>query len=212
MYRANRYRLGVSLFRNNIRDLIDSRLAGTPRSGAELAAILAAYGIPSFFDPLIGRQTFVYLNVSRIVTQGIEVDGEWSAFRNFRVGGAYTYLNVKDRVTNLGLTQRHPHQGYVRADYANRRLGLTANLRGTFFSDWLLNAQTGTKGHQYALWDAYVSKNVGRGFQMYTAVDNLNNSRDRKLELAAPTFDRPDYGRTWRAGLHFQFHRGESFR
>jgi hypothetical protein len=54
-----------------------------------------------------------------------------------------------------------------------------------------------------------VSKDLRRGVQLFASVDNLNNSRDAKLELATPAFDRPDYGRTWRAGLRYQFRRTE---
>jgi hypothetical protein len=40
-------------------------------------------------------------------------------------------------------------------------------------------------------------------------VDNLNNSRDGKLQLPTPTFDRPDFGRTFRVGVRHRFSRGE---
>jgi outer membrane receptor for ferrienterochelin and colicins len=205
LYRASRYRLGLTLFRNDVRDLIDSRLAGTPRSAAELNSLLAAYGIPAFFDPLLGRQTFVYLNQSRIFTQGFEADAEYAVNRNLRFSGAYTFLNALDRNTRLGLPQRHRHHGQTRIDYFIPRWGLTTNLRGSFFSHWLLNAAAGTRGLPYRIWDAYAGKDLQRGFQAFAAVDNLNNSRDGKLNLPAPAFDRPDYGRTFRIGLRYRF-------
>jgi outer membrane receptor for ferrienterochelin and colicins len=208
LYRQNNYRLGLTLFRNDVRDLIDSRLTGTPRSPAELSAILGAYNIPASFSPLLSRQTFVYVNQARIFTQGVELDGEYAFNRNLRIGGGYTFLNARDRQTKLGLTQRHRHHGQTRLDYVLPRWGLTANLRGSFYSHWLLNAATGTRGLPFQIWDAYCSKNLGRGFQTFAAADNLNNSRDGKLQLAVPTFDRPDYGRTFRVGLRYRF-RGE---
>lgn len=205
LFRQRRYRLGVTVFRNNIRDLIDSRNIGTPRSAAELNTLLNAYGIPPFFDPLVGRQTFVYFNQSRIFTQGFELDGEYAFHRNLRLSGGYTYLHALDRLTRLGLTQRHRHHAQTRLDYLIPRWGLTTNLRGSFYSHWLLNATTGTRGLPFQIWDAYVGKDLRRGFQTFLAVDNLNNSRDGKLSLANPTFDRPDFGRSYRVGLRYRF-------
>lgn len=205
LYRQRRYRVGVTLFRNDIRDLIDSRLTGTPRSAAELNAILTSYGIPSFFSPLLGRQTFVYVNQARIFTQGVELDGEYAFNRNLRLSGAYTFLNALDRVTKLGLPQRHRHHGQTRLDYFIPRWGISTNLRGSFYSHWLLNAATGTRGLPFQIWDAYAAKDLRRGLQTFVAIDNLNNSRDGKLQLAVPTFDRPDYGRTFRVGLRYRF-------
>jgi outer membrane receptor for ferrienterochelin and colicins len=205
LYRHRRYRAGLTLFRNDVRDLIDSRLAGTPRTAAELNSILTFYGIPAFFDPLLNRQTFFYVNQSRIFTQGVELDGEFAFHRNLRLSGAYTYLNALDRNTRLGLPQRHRHHGQTRLDYFIPRWGITSNLRGSFFSHWLLNAATGTRGLPFQIWDAYVGKDFRRGFQSFLAIDNLNNSRDAKLRLPTPTFDRPDFGRTYRIGLRYRF-------
>jgi outer membrane receptor for ferrienterochelin and colicins len=205
LFRQKKYRLGVTLFRNNIRDLIDSRNVGTPRTAADLNALLAQYNIPPFFDPLVGRQTFVYFNQSRIFTQGVEIDGEYAFQRNLRLSGGYTFLNALDRLTHLGLTQRHRHHAQTRLDYAIPRWGIATNLRGSFYSHWLLNATTGTRGFPFQIWDFYVSKNLKKGFQTYFTVDNLNNSRDGKLSYATPTFDRPDYGRMFRVGLRYRF-------
>ena len=209
VHRKSRYRLGATLFRNDIRDLIDSRLTGTPRTAAELNRILDNYGIPALFNPLLNRQTFVYVNQARIFTQGVELDGEYAFHRKLRLSGAYTFLNALDRNTRLGLPQRHRHHGQTRLDYTVPKLGLAANLRGSFYSHWLLNAVAGTRGHPFQIWDSYVSKNLAHGVQAYVAVDNLNNSRDAKLRLANPTFDRPDYGRTLRVGIRYRFIRSE---
>ena len=205
LYRHRRYRAGLTLFRNDIRDLIDSRLTGTPRSATELNSILTSYGIPAFFDPLLGRQTYVYVNQARIFTQGVELDGEFAFSRNLRLSGAYTFLNALDRNTRLGLPQRHRHHGQTRLDYAIPRWGVIANLRGSLYSHWLLNAATGTRGLPFQIWDAFAAKDLRRGLQTFAAIDNLNNSRDGKLQQIPASFDRPDYGRTFRLGLRYRF-------
>lgn len=209
VYRQQRYRLGLTLFRNDVRDLIDAPLAGTPRTAAELEAMLRWYGVPEFFEPLVNRQTFIYRNQSRILTQGVEVDGEYAATRNLRFSGGYTFLQAVDVTTRLGLPQRHRHHGQTRVDYFVPKTGITANLRTTFFSHWLVNAAAGTRGLPYQVVDLYVGKDWRRGVASFMAIDNLNDSRDGKLRLPAPTFDRPDYGRTVRVGLRWRLRRGE---
>lgn len=208
-YRARRFRGGLSLYRNDVRNLIDSVSIGTPRTAAEMSALLGQYGIPTFFNPLLGRQTFIYQNFGRIYTQGFELDGEQAITSSLRVAGSYTYLDARDTGTKLGLPQRHRHQAFVRSEYANRRMGLLANVRGTFFSKWYLNPAAGTYGFGYGIWDFYVSKDLRHGVQSYFAIDNFGNSRDQKLALATPAFDRPDYGRTYRVGLRWQYGKGE---
>jgi outer membrane receptor protein involved in Fe transport len=86
----------------------------------------------------------------------------------------------------------------------NARFGLLANLRGTFFGRWPLNPALNTAAFGYAMWDFYVSKRLPRGVQGYLTIDNLANSRDQKLGLPTPTFDRPDYGRTYRVGVRWR--------
>jgi outer membrane receptor for ferrienterochelin and colicins len=206
-YRASRFRGGVALFRNDVRNLIDSVNIGTPATVDQLTVLLTQYGIPASFTPLIGRQTFIYQNFGRIYTQGFELDAEQSVTRELRVSAAYTYLDARDTGTKLGLPQRHKHQGYVKTDYVHARWGLSANLRGSFYSKWWLNPASGTRAFGYGIWDLYVAKNLRRGAQAYFSVDNLSNSRDQKLALATPTFDRPDYGRTFRVGMRWQFGR-----
>jgi len=167
--------------------------------------LLTQYGIPASFTPLLNRQTFIYQNFGRIYTQGFELDAEQAITRQLRVMASYTYLDARDSVTKLGLSQRHKHQGYVRTEYSNAKWGLLANVRGTFFSKWWLNPAAGTRAFGYSTWDFYTSKNLPHHAQAYFAVDNLASSRDRKLLLATPAFDRPDYGRLFRVGLRWRF-------
>ena len=205
-YAAGRFHLTTNLYRNDVRDLIDSQLIGRPATGDDLSAIERQYGIPVEFAPLLGRGLYLNRNLSRIRTRGVEVQGEARLFRDFNVRAAYTYLDARDRLTGAELTLRHRHQGFAAAEYANRRLSAVANLRGSFFSSYLLNA-TGARAYPYRIWDLYGSKQVGRGASLYASVDNLFDSTDPKLRLAVPTFDRPDYGRTFRVGVRYSFAR-----
>ena len=156
------------------------------------------------FNPLLNRQTFIYQNFGRIYTRGFELDAEYSVTRDLRVVGSYTFVDARDRGTKLGLPQRHKHQGLMRTEYANARLGLLTNVRGTFFSNWLLNPAAGTRAYGYGVWDFYISKNLPHATQAYFSIDNFADSRDQKLTLPTPGFDRPDYGRLFRVGLRWR--------
>lgn len=209
MYRGRRARVGVSVFRNNVRNLIDTRNAGTPRTTEALLALMAQFQIPQTFEPLLNRQTFIYFNIGRIHTQGFEIDGELALTRGLRARWAYTFLDAEDEFTGLRLAQRHRHQGFTGLDYLNTRLGLIANVRGSFYSNWLLNPAAGTRAFGYGVWDVYGSKDLPRGVQLFASIDNIGNSRDRKLANPTPSFDRPDYGRMFRGGIRWSFKRKE---
>jgi outer membrane receptor for ferrienterochelin and colicins len=209
MYRASRARVGVSLFRNGVRNLIDTRNIGTPRTTEDLNRLLDQFGIPQIFDPLLNRQTFVYFNIGRIYTQGFEVDGEVALTSRWRARWAYTFLDAIDQGAGLRLAQRHRHQGFTGLDYVNSRLGVVANVRGTFFSNWLLNPARGTRAYGYGIWDLYASKDLPRGVQFFGTIDNIGDSRDRKLAMTPAAFDRPDYGRMFRLGMRWNFRKKE---
>ncbi len=206
-YTRSRWRLGINLYRNDVRDLIDSLLAGRPQTTAEIDAIERQYGIPSTFHPLLGRQLFIYRNLNRIYTRGFEVDGEASLGKGLRLRGAYTFLDARDKLSGASLAQRHRHHGCVAGEYFHRRWGLLANLRGRLFSSYLLNAPSGARAFPYRIWDLYASKRLVQGTTVYGAIDNLFDSTDRKLRQPQPAFDRPDYGRTLRVGLRYSFAR-----
>lgn len=206
-YRWERVRLSVTLFRNDLNHLIDTRSVGTLATAADIAAVLAYYNIPSNFQPLPGRLTYVYFNVDRAFTEGGSASVEVKPFRDLLLRGSYSYLQAKDRGTGLALTQRSPHQGFFQASYFERHTRLSINVRGAFLSSWLLNSATRTRAFGYGIWDVYASREIAKGFALYAALDNFGNSRDPKLDLATPSFDRADYGRTWRAGVRYRFGR-----
>ena len=205
-WRAQRWRANITLFNNRVRDLIDSTNIGTPRTPAEAAALLARYSIPADYNPILNRPIFLYQNLSRAVTRGVEVDAEVSLMRNWRVRGAYTFLDARDVLTDLRLAQRHRNQGFAGTEYTVPRWGLSANMRASYYSYWLLNSAAGTRAYGYSIYDLYCSKQI-KTVAAYASIDNLFDSVDRKLSQTPPTFDRPDYGRTFRVGMRWNFPR-----
>jgi outer membrane receptor for ferrienterochelin and colicins len=216
-----RARFGVNVFRNDIEDLIDSVSLGLVATPQQLQQIAEREGIDlTAFRPALGRLLFLYKNIAKAVTQGVEFDGDVSLARGFSLGGAYTYLHARDTANNLPLLNRHKHQGHARLAWeSNARVGLRANLRGTFYSKWIntlatVNPATGVVTSPdvippgFSLWDFYAAKRIYRGMELFGAVDNFTDSRDPNVgKLAAngtplPIY-RPELGRTFRVGLRW---------
>jgi outer membrane receptor for ferrienterochelin and colicins len=214
IFTQGRYRLSVNLFRNNLKNLINYSLicnatGGQDCSGAALASLLNQYGVPGSFEyDATGAAlfTFVNLNVDRAHTQGFDIDGRVAISPELAFSGAYTYLEAVNSIQHAWLENRNRHQGHIKLEYSKPRWGLLANIRGTFFSKWpTTTSESGPSdwAYGYAIWNLYGSKTLGRGFQLFAAIDNFANSRDRKLEDAQASFDRNDYGRTFRIGMRY---------
>ncbi|MCU0226016.1 MAG: TonB-dependent receptor [Bryobacterales bacterium] len=203
-YTSRRFTANVGVFRNQVNDLIDSFNVGFLASPGQLTGFLNEYGIPGDFRPLPGRLTFVYRNLAQIYTQGIEADTRILLPLGFRANLGYAFLDAINRQNGQQLPQRHRHQGLFRLDYLRQKDGFFASLRGAYFSRWPINPAQGTFGFGYQMWDAYTEKNLPKRLTVFGAVDNLMDSRDRKLDNPQPTFDRPDFGRTFRVGMRFR--------
>ena len=204
-YQVNRYSVGVALYRNNLNHLINYVYGGFPTSEAALEALLAQYGIPLSFGAEPFLATYLYTNVDQAYSQGINLKGSVLLNRSLRVDGFYAYLDPYDVTDKQTLTERSRNSGYVRTEYVSQRLGLVANIRGNFFGKWLIDPSSGTHEQAYALWNLYASKDIHRGLQAYGSIDNLANSRDSLLSQATPSYDRTDYGRTFRIGMRYTF-------
>lgn len=204
-YQVNRYKLGVTLYRNNLNHLINYILAGIPLNEADLEALLAQYGVPFTFGAQPGLMTFIYTNVDQAYTQGINLKGSVLLNRNLRVDASYAYLDPYDVTDKQTLTERSRNSGYIRTEYVSQRLGLVANIRGNFFGRWLIDPSSGEHEKAYALWNLYASKDIAHGLQAYGSINNLADSRDSLLSEASPTYDRTDYGRTFRIGMRYTF-------
>ena len=215
---ARRARFGLNVFRNDVEDLIESVSLGFAATPAQVTEIMAREGLDMSFRPVAGRLLFTYKNINNAVTEGVELDGEVAITTSLALSGAYTYLDARDDVTDLRLTGRSEHQGMVRATWRPARLGFTANLRGSFASEWVaaratVNGQpVDTFAPGYAIWDAYASQRIVRGLNAFVAIDNLADSQDPNLGKLSATgtplaIYRPDVGRTVRGGIRWSWAR-----
>ena len=211
-----RARIGMSVFRNDVRDLIESVNLGFVATPAQLADLLAREGLDPSFRPALGRLLFTYRNLFDVVTRGVEVDAEVAVTRDLSLGGAYTYLSARDESTERDLTGRHPHHGHVRISWHPQRTGFSASVRGTFFSSWIAARATtpaavqDTVAPRFALWDVFVSQRLTHGLSAFVAIDNLADSQDPNTGVFLPSgavapIYRPDAGRTARAGVQWSF-------
>jgi outer membrane receptor for ferrienterochelin and colicins len=186
--------------------------AATP---AQVTEIMTREGLDLTFRPVSGRLLLTYKNINDAVTEGVELDGEVAITSTLSLAGAYTYMDARDNITDLRLTGRNEHHGYVRATWRHP-IGLTANVRGMFFGDWVAARATvnggpvDTLAPGYALWDVYASQRVIRGISVFAAVDNVTDGQDPNLGKLSATgaplaIYRPDAGRTARFGLRWSW-------
>lgn len=215
---GRRARVGLNLFRNDVRDLINSVSLGFVATQAQLTVLLAREGLDPTFRPVPGRLFFTYQNVADAVTRGVELDGEWALVKGLSVSGAYTNLEARDDATGLALAGRHDHQGHLRFAWVADRIGLHANLRGTFYSSWIAARATlngvsqDTRAPGFSLWDAFVSQRLVGGLTAFVAVDNLTDNQDPNTGQMTATgvpasLYRLDVGRTARAGIRVSWTR-----
>ena len=213
---GRRVRAGINLFRNDVRDLIESQSVGIAVTPAQLTALVAREGLDPSFRPVLGRPILTYRNLFDVVTSGVELDGEAAVSDAISLGGAYTYLSAVDNDTGLDLTGRHRHHGHVRVSWQPRGWGLRASLRGTFFSSWIAARSTtggiaqDTVAPRFALWDAFLSQRIGRGLSAYLTIDNLADSQDPNTGVILPDgapapLYRPEAGRSARIGVQWSF-------
>ena len=204
---VGRLRLSTTFFHNGIKNLIQTELVGRPRTPDQLARILAAFNVDSAFSPGLNRLTYIYRNIENVYTQGVEAKAQLRLTADLIVSTGYTYLDARDRDTGQFLSQRHKHHGNFRVWWSSKRLGgLRTNFRGTYLGKWPIVGRRSTLiADSYQLWDWYVAKPLGSGFEIYGAVDNLFDSIDSNLDGPNPTFYRADPGRTMRIGMRWSF-------
>lgn len=158
----------------------------------------------------------LYKNVTHARTQGVELEGELRFGIAARVSGSYAYLDAIGVDTGLSLTGRNRQQGTVRLDWTPARLGLRANLRGGFYSAWIVSrARTAggtveTRAPAFALWDLSIAKSLARGAELFGVIDNLTNSQDPNTGRLSPAgaalpIYRPEIGRTLRGGVRWSW-------
>lgn len=129
-------RLSVNLFRNNIKDLIDTRAIALKTNG---------------------QNVFSYFNYNNVFTQGVDVQLTYTPARNLTLSAGYQYLEAKDQeVLNQikagkiyyrdangderkvktsqygGLYNRSKHSGNVKLNYENKKYAFNVMARAIY--------------------------------------------------------------------------------
>ncbi|MEE4000550.1 TonB-dependent receptor [Tenacibaculum sp. FZY0031] len=190
-------KLNINLFRNDIKDLIDT--FDTQLDASKL-------NLP------LGTRTFSYRNIDEVYTQGVEVDMRYKVNNNFRVLGGYQLLDTGDKgqekkvksgtvffrktptssaqrmtLSNYyGLPNRSRHMGNLKVFYENYQYDFSANIRAVYRSKYALFDTNDSQGiidefDDFVSANTQVSIAVDKTFfklmNVQVGVDNLFNER-----------------------------------
>ncbi|RZV59223.1 MAG: TonB-dependent receptor, partial [Flavobacteriaceae bacterium] len=187
----SRLKFEVNLFRNDIQDLIDTRLIANKTNGQ---------GIFSFY------------NVNKAYTQGLEFNTSWKLNNEFSISGGYQLLFAKDKDAQnafkdgevfarlstsspsfqlteddyFGLFNRSRHMANLKIFYSIEKWNLDTNLRGTYRSKYGLFDTNGNSYldnfdefvNPYSIWDWAINKTFWAKYQVGFGIDNIFDFTD----------------------------------
>ncbi len=141
----------LSLFRNDIENLISNRF--------------------------VGRDMY-WENVNRAMTRGMELDlsARVSAAVSARLG--WTVLDTEDKLTGLELTYRAGHKLALAVDWDFRPLGLRLNVEGEYIGRRFADAANTARLGGYALLNCSADKDLGKALRLFARVDNILGRTD----------------------------------
>jgi len=179
--RQGDFRADLTLFRNNIKNLIETRI--------HLEKSMQA-----------GLDIFEYANYARVMTQGVEFSG--NLYRGvLDLKGSYTLLDSEDRITGKTLKARPRHMVKIGADYEYRPWGTTVTLRSVYQSEEFFNAENSLQSPAWATWDLKLTQDISDGMEVFAGIDNLT---DEHRDPAVPYDQRPLSGRFLYLGLRIE--------
>ncbi|MGF7218106.1 outer membrane receptor for ferrienterochelin and colicins [Spirosoma lacussanchae] len=206
-------RISANLFRNDIRDLIETQVVARKTNG---------------------QNVFSYTNLSRVYTQGIELDGSYRielGGSQLTISSGYQLLEAKDKavVSSIrngdvfrrnpetlltervnrsdygGLLNRSRHMANVKLFYELTKSGVSASLRGIYRSRYGLADRNGNlildeaseyvRG--YTTWHLTAAKTIKK-LTLQAGVDNLTGYTDPS---SIPTLA----GQLWYASLRWDW-------
>ncbi|MFB0938545.1 MAG: TonB-dependent receptor [Urechidicola sp.] len=188
---SSELKFGINLFRNNIDDLIDTRIIANKTNG---------------------QNVFSYYNVNKVYTQGLEFNSTWKPINQLKITGGYQLLFAKDKAAEkefkngevfaresttspafqlkkedyFGLYNRSRHMANLKVFYSIPKWKLNTNIRGTYRSKYgLLDSNGNTYLDRYddfvdgyTIIDIAVNKTFYKNFELGLGIDNLFNFKD----------------------------------
>nr|WP_284041102.1 TonB-dependent receptor [Jejuia spongiicola] len=184
-------KLDLNLFRNNIRDLIDTRIVANKTNG---------------------QNVFSYYNVNKVYTQGLEFNTIWKPINQLKISGGYQLLFAKDATAEnafengdvfarenpsspsfqlkkedyFGLFNRSRHMANLKLFYTIPKWDMDTNIRGTYRSKYGLLDSNGNNYLDtyddfvdgYTIIDFAINKTFYKNYLLSFGVDNLFNFTD----------------------------------
>ncbi|MBS9774680.1 MAG: TonB-dependent receptor [Tenacibaculum sp.] len=185
--------IDVNVFRNNIKDLIETRAIARKTNG---------------------QNVFSYKNVNKVYTEGLEVNTTWKPIEQLKISAGYqllfakakdiegqfeqgkvyarkkgTYLDFKLKKQDyFGLFNRSRHMANAKIFYNIPKLNLDANIRATYRSKYGLYDTNNNSYldvydefiNGYAIIDFAINKTIYKNYKIGFGVDNLLNFTDNQ--------------------------------
>lgn len=185
----NQLKFSVNFFRNNIENLIDTKVVANKTNGQNL---------------------FSYYNASKVYTQGVEFNTIYKPIKQLQITGGYQLLYAKDKDVEkkfenreissnqfsgtpltkdhyFGLPNRSRHMANLKMFYKSFKWKANANIRGTYRSKYGLVDTNNSEGYidsfdefveGYSIWDISINKDLLKNYQLGFGVDNIFDFKD----------------------------------
>jgi outer membrane receptor for ferrienterochelin and colicins len=204
---TNNLKINVNIFRNDIRDLINTTVFK---------------GVLPGINP--NTRVFYYENRNKVYTQGVELDANLRLTDNMTISGGYQFLIAKDKDQEkliksgsvyyrktpsspsqklqiedyVGLANRSKHAANLKLFYQNYQHNFNANIRAIYRSKYALydtnNSQQIIDKHDNfvkgnVLVNTSFSKSIFKNAELQLGIDNLFNSNGNQNEKLFPNND-----------------------
>jgi outer membrane receptor for ferrienterochelin and colicins len=226
-------KLNMNLFRNNIKDLINTASLQKPDNTPSGTPILPGLGA--------GTSVFYYENRDQVVTQGVEFDLQYKISDNLKFNGGYQFLHTRDKEEinkiesgtvffrktpssssellrksdYFGLPNRSKHSANAKLFYTNYKYDFSSNIRLIYRSKYAL-FDTNNSQNIIDKYDDFVkgnlqvniafNKRVLNIVDLQVGIDNLFDEKGVNNQSLFPNNDNVLLlGRTFYGRLRFNF-------
>ncbi len=145
----NRFLAKISFFRNDIEDLIDTRIVRARRPPYDM----------------------YWENIDEAMTQGVELSLAARLTPNFTARAGYTYLDTEDGSLHKDLTYKPKHKATVEVNRRFPKIGLNINVAGEYIGRRYDSDYRKLGG--YTVCNVAVTQDVGKHVQVFAKADNI---------------------------------------
>ncbi|UZJ36963.1 MULTISPECIES: TonB-dependent receptor plug domain-containing protein [unclassified Prosthecochloris] len=146
----------VSLFRNELEDLIDTRIV---RMG------------PPPWD-------MYYENVDEAMTQGVEVNLDARLNDNISARAGYTLLDTENKLTGKELVHRPDHKFFAGVDFRIPVADLRMHIESAYTGERWDDEDNTIRLDDFWIWSASIAKEFGEYTEVFVKVDNIFDEKD----------------------------------